>query len=840
MSGVELHHRVRRISQLLIDRLAAFAGFVVLICCISNAAIAQNSVQSVITLRNSLQLEGETFKIDSVSTQIGQSFENARIQVVDDGMRRVFFNRKLILPVGGIEELETSFTEVEIWQNVWAGNSPGEGQLLSYGDFDEHGHRRFTVREPDGDIVHFIQGITRVTPNYAELETLLIPRGVPNADRNLKRWSMKVATTSIPSDVLRSVLHKTIINRDDPLEYLDVVQFMLEAGLYRRAVEEQQWVLRRFPGIRDSQQQNLDMLRQALARDIVREVRMRYDVGQPIFAYQLAQAQLQVEQIAGQTLAELEAIQREIVQQGQTVDQVRGQLGDAVDAAIAGGAFDDAGVATLRRFYDEIEMELNVENVARFDTYIRLLGDDSITPEEKLALAISGWMAGANNALRNFATTSSMFPVRDIILEYLDTGPDDGIRRADLIQRLKEFEAGEPEYVAQIIEHMKPPSHSITEGYDWETPIEFFVNVPTPDGGTEQVQCLAHLPPEYNPYRRYPCILTLRPGINTEAQLNRFCGSFDANLGVRSGRATRQGYVVVSVDWKRPGQTQYDYSARAHTIVLRALRETLRSFSVDSDRVFLQGHSIGATAAYDVGISHPDHWAGVIGIGGNLSRYPDQYRANEHIGLPVYVVMGDADIGRVRMSAGALNRWLQTDNFLECMFVLYKGRGEVAYGFAGRGAEEFSEELPEIFEWMNAQRRIRPNPDSFDIECKVLRPWDNYFWFWELTGIPEENVTRPEHWQERGHDGLKISAKKRGNKFILGPANQGEGGILSLSPEFVDFTERIWVDGRGEFKERVDPSSAVILEDVRTRGDRQHPFWARLICEGKAWRVAEN
>ena len=46
-----------------------------------------------------------------------------------------------------------------------------------------------------------------------------------------------------------------------------------------------------------------------------------------------------------------------------------------------------------------------------------------------------------------------------------------------------------------------------------------------------------------------------------------------------------------------------------------------------------------------------------------------------------------------------------------------------------------------------------------------------------------------------------------------------------LSPELFDFSRRI-AFGR----ERVDvtPSNEVLLWDVLTRGDRQHPFWAKF------------
>ena len=36
-------------------------------------------------------------------------------------------------------------------------------------------------------------------------------------------------------------------------------------------------------------------------------------------------------------------------------------------------------------------------------------------------------------------------------------------------------------------------------------------------------------------------------------------------------------------------------------------------FSIDTDRVFLSGHGVGGDAVYDIGLAHPEHWAGVIG-----------------------------------------------------------------------------------------------------------------------------------------------------------------------------------------------------------------------------------
>ena len=56
-----------------------------------------------------------------------------------------------------------------------------------------------------------------------------------------------------------------------------------------------------------------------------------------------------------------------------------------------------------------------------------------------------------------------------------------------------------------------------------------------------------------------------------------------------------------------------------------------------------------------------------------------------------------------------------------------------------------------------------------------------------------------------------------------------------LSPELVDFTRpvNVQVNGRAISRKPIQPEVRVILEDVRTRGARLHPFWAKVEAEEK-------
>ena len=68
-----------------------------------------------------------------------------------------------------------------------------------------------------------------------------------------------------------------------------------------------------------------------------------------------------------------------------------------------------------------------------------------------------------------------------------------------------------------------------------------------------------------------------------------------------------------------------------------SLRDACRRFSIDTDRVFLSGHSMGGDAAWDIGLAHPDLWAGVIPIVAQSDRYCTLYWENARY-VPFYVV----------------------------------------------------------------------------------------------------------------------------------------------------------------------------------------------------------
>jgi pimeloyl-ACP methyl ester carboxylesterase len=797
---------------------------------VNSSSTALGQRDKVITMKSTLQYIGEINNVAAISEQVGDSMPAAvkRIVFIDDGLTRTFVNRQRIGgPVVNFEQPE--FTK-DIWQRVYNG-PPGAFAFAGASAFTNEGHRILTVQKKKFGLAQFVQGITKVTPRYVEVEALV--GGASVAPRS---WKMSLAIGAVPSPVLRSVLENSIEDRARLTPYLGIVDFFIQAGRYQEADNELRRIQILFPDEKERVEENRVRVRQEFAKQQLNEIKLMLESGQTKLA-RLWMKYINRDGVEGETLADLDFQLEELDKQQEEQKKSKRLVKNLLSKFrnLPDGQLSDAQSQMLQRFESEIDTDLDDSNVLRLDGFKRLSQDVSQTEQQSIALAISGWILGSNNAIDNWAVAQSLFEVRDLVQEYLisnETG-----RRESILKELEKFESGSPKYIASVMAQMKPLKHDLIGDYDGKKPIEFEVTV---DGSkanpaVNRYRCLVHLPNEYSPYRRYRLMLALPGASSAEDHLAHFCGSFNEGLGVLHGPASRNGTIVVSVDWRKEGQRKAEYSAREHQIVMRALRETMRRFSVDSDQVFLQGHGIGADVAYDVGLAHPEHWAGIIGISATgIQKYPKIYSSNKANALAVYAVVGDKYIGGIRNCKEAWNNWLTTNQRNDCTVVEYKGRLD----------ERFAENVPEMFKWMRVQRRRYPSGAGFEFECKSIRPWDNYFWFVQLHGFPKKNTTWPELYNAKTKiKALKITGELKeanSNSFFVNPPRAGTGMTLWLSPDFIDFSREISIGGRGrEFNGSVRPSRKVMLEDARQRFDLKRPYWAKVDCVNGTWSVAE-
>ena len=120
------------------------------------------------------------------------------------------------------------------------------------------------------------------------------------------------------------------------------------------------------------------------------------------------------ENVAGETLQEVRQKIQDYKAQDAARDEVLKQF-DELSAQVA-----EAGkrkrLAPIRK---ELGLELSIETLNRMAAFRQFLKATDVPPDEKLALAVSGWFLGAKGAITNLSTALSLYDVRAMVRQYL-------------------------------------------------------------------------------------------------------------------------------------------------------------------------------------------------------------------------------------------------------------------------------------------------------------------------------------------------------------------------------------------------------------------------------------
>jgi predicted esterase len=765
------HHAFR------VHLVSAFAAAITL------AAVAYPAWAQRATLKDGRVLDGRFTQIPKVAEDPLKNPDPEALTPIllcDDELRRT------MVPLARLARLEQrppgALEIIRIPQQVADAGSrvSGVGPILRVTPFDEYGRRTFSMNTLKGPL-DVVQGITEISPVYTRV------RGLRGTRPYI--WDQRIATSSIPRDVLNRILEKYIDPKNVD-QRLRLVRLLMQAERYHEAEAELKGVMAAFPN-EQAPKDLIPDLRNVAARILVKEILARKAAGQHRLAFNLLK-NFPAEGVAGNILQQV----RQELEEYTALEKQRVGVIERLRALVL-----EIKDSSLRQVYSdaikEIEAELSLNTLDRMAAFRRLENDASMKPDQKLALAISGWVLGADDSDTNPKVALSLLEMRKHVRAYL-TEPNPNERDA-IFRKIAQEESASAQLLAGLIAKMKPPVETpAATSTDYHE-----IEVPGPSGGANYTYYVL-LPPEYDPYRSYPAIVTLNgAGTTPLQQMDWWAGATSEKK--RLGQATRQGYIVIAPVWSQPHQKEYNASAEEHDVVLRSLRDACRRFAIDNDRVYLSGHSMGGDAAWEIGISHPDLWAGIIPIVATTTRETIAHYTANAATLPMYFVAGELDGTRVQTNGYDWDRYFVRN--YDVTVVEYRGRGH----------EHFSDEILRIFDWMERKRR-NFFPKEFATSTK--RPWDNYFWWVELDGLPA---------QARAYQ-IKGSV---GNNTV----NIRAPGVTSvwLAPEMVDFTRpvKVLVNGRPLSPTPVLPDLRVLLEDVRTRGGRQHPFWAKAEAEGK-------
>ena len=740
------------------------------------------------------------------------------IRVLDDGLRRTYMS---VNRCGDPKQAKGSPPLIKIPQQE-ANIIPEvpSGPITYCTPFDVFGHRICFVRF-NGTVVEVVQGISEVSSDYVKIVGL-------NGKKGEYYWDMRLSPNSFDGKTLRDILVQNA-NPKNPNDWLEIVNLFRAAKRYDWAREVLVEGILRFPEL---ERNKADL--KSLDQDITDQLFSAADRAQSAGQYQFSKLVLEGIKKAGLSV-EIQlkvAAKLELLATGQRDrDELLAWLTEDIFKLT-----DGAIKAEMQSLLPEITANMSADTAMRFTDYRRRRSDATLKPDQLAAIAISGWIFGPSAGKDNAAVVASGIKARRIIQQYLSKP----IRDDQLIQELTKLESGTPELVAKILAFMPPPiatpdtaavlfTGPATDESSPPSPTRmhgrYTIEVPLVGGmAGRSSRYTVQLPPEYNPYRRYPCVFTLPSDLtNTDWQIAWWAGQYSHENKRCFGEASNRGYIVVSPDWAEPKQPSYNYTENEHAMILAPLRDAMRRFSIDTDKVFLSGHFMGADAAWDIALAHPDLWAGSIVISGEAQKYVVQ-NWNNALYVPSYFVSGEKD--KFTESNGKEWDKLVKQKQIDCLVTLYRGRKP----------DHFQEELPRVMDWMSFPARTR-NPFPKEFTATTLRAGDRFFWWFETEELLKDKLVSPLLYpfgKPGGGYQIKSSVNKETNtvSFETVPANNF---TVWLSPEMVDLEKQITVIKPGGTRTRIDPKpeTRVILEDTRSRADRQHPFWMRYDSNKK-------
>ncbi|HSG06326.1 MAG TPA: dienelactone hydrolase family protein, partial [Nitrospiria bacterium] len=207
--------------------------------------------------------------------------------------------------------------------------------------------------------------------------------------------------------------------------------------------------------------------------------------------------------------------------------------------------------------------------------------------------------------------------------------------------------------------------------------------------GLERINYGLFVPETYTPDRAYPLIICLHgAGFSGDAYLDRW----RPRLGEEFILACPS---VPMGNWWTPA---------AEKNVLAVLDQLLRTYNIDTDRVFLTGMSNGGNGTFLIGLNHADRFAALVPMAGAFPEplYPMLDNAQT---VPLYIIHGSKDHIMPVEYSRKLTAYLTENN----RPVTYREHDR-AHHLAG-GHFFPREELPDLVSWLRKKKR-KPVPES--------------------------------------------------------------------------------------------------------------------------------
>ena len=215
-----------------------------------------------------------------------------------------------------------------------------------------------------------------------------------------------------------------------------------------------------------------------------------------------------------------------------------------------------------------------------------------------------------------------------------------------------------------------------------------------------------YVPKSYDPARRYPLIVSLHEEeSNHVVNLKRVFG-VPPRYGETGLQALSTLPMLREVDYLVVcpfGRGTMGYQGIAEQDVYDVLADVKRRYSVDEDRVYLTGASMGGGGALWLALTRPDVWAAVAPVCADVFPGTADLAPNA-LNLPVRLFHGDSDpFVRVDSSRQWQRRLLSLDSPVE--YIEFPGRTPQCLGLRVQERQHLR-----VVRQIPAQRQSGPRP----------------------------------------------------------------------------------------------------------------------------------
>lgn len=810
-------------------------GSIVVLLALSAAASAQPRRDAIVIFKDGFDIKGkveETVRDYIWDKDSGRSFPVFSGNFfLDDHVRKIQFSphqvTKVYQPKDGEVKQPVEIKRYEVYRQDLS--LLKEFQLDKIDPWGDDGKRKvFILNTANKRTIPMTQKVALLTPHHIMVIT------------DTYQWNQMYFTDEFGPELTRKFLWQIFSERKQLKELsegqklVEIANFMQQAGWYKDTERELKRIIEDCPSEKKTAEEMLEKLNQEKANLFVENIERAANVGQHgvalerLAVYDRADYQKIVRPALAISASDLKA---KYVKAKTDIEQVKKYLQEMP-------ALTKKNEPAWTKATAFIADELNPDTIDRLETFLlfaqqyeadkKAKKQPNQSAEEVLALAVTGWLQGKQAAEPDVKMALKLAAGREFLIEYLTT--ENALKRASLLSaftRANDLPIDVMGRLAKMIPPVAPHDAKLLTPKMQTLKIETGFGA----GGTYHVQ----LPPDYHHQRAYPVLILLHSGRDTaDETLERF-----------SEEAAKYGFILVAPQWTGKGGlfkgNKVQPGAKQQQLVLDTLTDLRRRFQIDSDRVFLWGWEDGGGLAFDVGLGHPDLFAGVAPMNGVFTPYAKRFYWPNAQYLPFYIIDGERNGGNAKIMRDVMKDWTKVP--YNCIYVEYKGRG----------SEWFGLEIPKVLNWMSRKKRYSPLKEigrrNFsskpEEEFHSTRGSDNRFYWLSCESIAdrylldtaEQRLPFPTYVPATFQANISMAnkSKKDGTSDIWTMADLRVTGAKKISfwitPGMIDWSKPLLIRLNGQEVGRprnLTPSMETMLEELYRTGDRQRLFVAKI------------